>query len=150
MKLIHSVDSLHLAEEIDRQAAKHDLCMDILVEVNAAGEASKGGVGYDEVYQLLEGIARLENVHVKGLMTIPPKLVLPVEGTLTCGCSEKIYKNREFFNKILHLFLDISEKKLDNIDMYELSAGMSDDYEEAVHNGSTMVRLGRAIFGERQ
>lgn len=150
VKLIHSVDSLHLAEEIDRQAAKHDLCMDILVEVNAAGEASKGGVGYDEVYQLLEGIARLENVHVKGLMTIPPKLVLPAEGTLTCGCSEKIYKNREFFNKILHLFLDISEKKLDNIDMYELSAGMSDDYEEAVHNGSTMVRLGRAIFGERQ
>ena len=83
-------------------------------------------------------------------MTIPPKLVLPAEGTLTCGCSEKIYKNREFFNKILHLFLDISEKKLDNIDMYELSAGMSDDYEEAVRNGSTMVRLGRAIFGERQ
>lgn len=150
VKLIHSVDSLHLAEEINRQAAKHDLCMNILVEVNAAGEASKGGVGYDEVYALLEDISKLENVRVKGLMTIPPKLVLADERTADRDSSEKIYKNREFFNKILHLFLDISEKKLDNIDMYELSAGMSDDYEEAVRNGSTVVRLGRAIFGERQ
>ena len=83
-------------------------------------------------------------------MTIPPKLVLADEMTAKRDSSEKIYKNREFFNKILHLFLDISEKKLDNIDMYELSAGMSDDYEEAVRNGSTVVRLGRAIFGERQ
>lgn len=127
VKLIHSVDSLHLAEEIDKQAAKHGLCMNILLEVNAAGEASKGGVGYDEVYALLECISRLKNVRVKGLMTIPPKLALADGITLPEGSSEKIYKNTEFFHKILHLFLDISEKKLDNIDMYELSCGMSDD-----------------------
>ena len=120
VKLIHSVDSLHLAEEIDKQAAKHGLCMNILLEVNAAGEASKGGVGYDEVYALLEGISGLKNVRVKGLMTIPPKLALADGITLPEGSSEKIYKNTEFFHKILHLFLDISEKKLDNIDMYEL------------------------------
>lgn len=149
VKLIHSVDSLHLAEEIDKQAAKHGLCMNILLEVNAAGEASKGGVGYDEVYALLEGISRLKNVRVKGLMTIPPKLALADGITLPEGSSEKIYKNTEFFHKILHLFLDISEKKLDNIDMYELSCGMSDDYEEAVRCGATIVRPGRAIFGER-
>ena len=149
VKLIHSVDSLHLAEEIDKQAAKHGLCMNILLEVNAAGEASKGGVGYDEVYALLEGISGLKNVRVKGLMTIPPKLALADGITLPEGSSEKIYKNTEFFHKILHLFLDISEKKLDNIDMYELSSGMSDDYEEAVRCGATIVRPGRAIFGER-
>lgn len=149
VKLIHSVDSLHLAEEIDRQAAKHNLCMSILIEVNAAGEASKGGVGYDEVYALLEGISKLGNVRVKGLMTIPPKLALSDGTTLPEGSSEKIYKNTEFFHKILHLFLDISEKKLDNIDMYELSCGMSDDYGEAVRCGATIVRPGRAIFGER-
>lgn len=82
-------------------------------------------------------------------MTIPPKLALADGITLPEGSSEKIYKNTEFFHKILHLFLDISEKKLDNIDMYELSCGMSDDYEEAVRCGATIVRPGRAIFGER-
>ncbi len=150
VSLIHSVDSLRLAEEIDRQAAKRDLCMNVLVEVNAAGEKSKGGVSYDETYALLEGISRLEHVRVKGLMTIPPKFVLPQADTTDNARSEKVYKNREYFRKISHLFLDISSKKLDNIDMYELSAGMSDDYEEAVRCGATIVRPGRALFGERQ
>lgn len=149
VSLIHSVDSLRLATEINRQAAKLDKRMNILVEVNAANEESKGGVAYDEVYALLEGMAALPHIHVVGLMTIPPKLVLTPETENKDSCSEKVYKNKEYFRKISHLFLDISEKKLDNIDMYELSAGMSDDYDEAVRNGATIVRPGRALFGER-
>lgn len=149
VSLIHSVDSLHLAEEINRQAAKHDKRMDILIEINAAGEQSKGGVSFDEAYELLEGVSKMENVRVRGLMTIPPKLDESVLTASDGGKEKKVYKNEEFFHKIMNLFLDISHKKLDNIDMYELSAGMSDDYETAVQYGSTIVRLGRAIFGDR-
>ncbi|MGN1121420.1 MAG: hypothetical protein ACI4RV_03560 [Eubacteriales bacterium] len=91
----------------------------------------------------------MENVRVRGLMTIPPKLDESVLTASDDGKEKKVYKNEEFFHKIMNLFLDISHKKLDNIDMYELSAGMSDDYETAVQYGSTIVRLGRAIFGDR-
>ena len=133
VSLIHSVDSLRLAEEIDKQAKKHDLVMDVLLEV----------------YGLLEQIAKLTNVRVKGLMTIPPKCNNLVTEENGGSSSEKVYKNSEFFDKILNLFLDISSKKLDNICMYELSAGMSDDYITAVRYGATILRLGRAIFGDR-
>lgn len=149
VSLIHSVDSLRLAEEIDKQAKKHDLVMDVLLEVNVAGEQSKGGAAFDEVYGLLEQIAKLTNVRVKGLMTIPPKCNNLVTEENGGSSSEKVYKNSEFFDKILNLFLDISSKKLDNICMYELSAGMSDDYITAVRYGATILRLGRAIFGDR-
>lgn len=149
VKLIHSVDSLKLAAEIDKQAKKHSLIMDVLVEVNAADEESKGGVSFDGVYELLEEISKLENVRVVGLMTIPPVCSQNENINDIAGSSKKIYKNREFFDKISKLFIDISAKKLDNIYMYELSAGMSDDYETAVECGSTIVRLGRTVFGER-
>lgn len=149
VSLIHSVDSLKLAAEIDRQAKKHNLVMDILVEVNVGEEESKGGVTFDETYELVSEISKLENVRVKGLMTIPPKCDFSANINDDTDSSKKVYKNREFFNKILKLFLDISGKKLDNIYMYELSAGMSDDYETAVECGSTIVRLGRAVFGDR-
>lgn len=149
VSLIHSVDSLRLAEEIDRQAKKHDLRANVLLEVNVGGEESKGGVQPEDAEKLLESIAKLENVCVRGLMTVPP----PCSQTSIDGenmpCSKKIYTNAVYFNKILKLFLDISDKKLDNIYMYELSMGMSDDYEEAVRCGATVVRLGRAIFGDR-
>ena len=149
VKLIHSVDSLRLALEIDRQAKKHGLVLDILVEVNVADEESKGGVSFDEVYGLLKEISQLENVRVVGLMTIPPictesEIINDIEDS-----SKKIYKNKAFFDKIFKLFIDISNKKLDNIYMYELSAGMSDDYETAIACGSTIVRLGRTVFGAR-
>lgn len=149
VSMIHSVDSLKLAKEIDRQAKKHSLVMDVLVEVNLGEEESKGGVSFDETYELISEISKLENIRIKGLMTIPPKCGISTNINDESISSKKIYKNREFFNKILNLFLDISAKKLDNIYMYELSAGMSDDYETAVECGSTVVRLGRAIFGDR-
>ena len=149
VKLIHSVDSIKLAQEIDRQAKKHSLVMDILVEVNVGQEESKGGVSFDGVYELLKQISKLENLRVVGLMTIPPKCVGEANVNADDGSSKKIYKNREFFDKMFKLFIDISGKKLDNIYMYELSAGMSDDYESAVYCGSTIVRLGRVLFGER-
>lgn len=150
VSLIHSVDSLKLACEIDRQAKKHSKVMDILVEVNVGEEESKAGVSSDETVELLKQISLLENVRVKGLMTIPPKWDNSSNVNEVYDSSKKIYKNKEFFDKMLKLFLDISEKKLDNIYMYELSAGMSDDYETAVYCGATIIRPGRAIFGERQ
>jgi pyridoxal phosphate enzyme (YggS family) len=149
VSLIHSVDSFKLAKEIDRQAAKHGKVMDILVEVNAGDEESKGGVSAEETLELVKEISSLPNVCIKGLMTIPPKCMESSNINEECGRSKKIYKNKEFFDKILKLFLDISSKKLDNIYMYELSAGMSDDYECAVECGSTIIRPGRVIFGSR-
>ena len=147
--LIESVGSYELLEDIDRQAEKLGIVQPILLEVNVGGEEAKSGFAVSEVRAAAERTKSLSHVVLRGLMTIPPKLALSGGTTLPEGSSEKIYKNTEFFHKILHLFLDISEKKLDNIDMYELSCGMSDDYEEAVRCGATIVRPGRAIFGER-
>lgn len=149
VSLIHSVDSFKLASEIDRQAKKHSKVMDILVEVNVGEEESKGGVSAEETISLLSEISKLENVRIVGLMTIPPKWDMGSNINGECDSSKKVYKNKEFFDKILKLFIDISQKKLDNIYMYELSAGMSDDYETAVECGSTIIRLGRVLFGER-
>ena len=149
VSLIHSVDSFKLASEIDRQAKKHSKVMDILVEVNVGEEESKGGVSADDTVALLSEISKLENVRIVGLMTIPPKCDMDPNINGECDRSKKIYKNKEFFDKIFKLFIDISGKKLDNIYMYELSAGMSDDYETAVECGSTIIRLGRVLFGER-
>lgn len=149
VSMIHSVDSYKLALEIDKQAKKHGKVMDVLVEVNVGDEQSKGGVSAEETTELIKQISTLENVRVKGLMTIPPKWSEPSNINEDCDSSKKVYKNKEFFDKILNLFLDISAKKLDNIYMYELSAGMSEDYESAVLCGATIIRPGRAIFGDR-
>ena len=149
VSLIHSVDSYKLALEIDKQAKKHSKIMDILVEVNIGEEDSKGGVSADDTLALIKSISELENVRIKGLMTIPPKCPDAANINEDCDSSKKVYKNKEFFEKIFKLFLDISDKKLDNIYMYELSAGMSDDYECAVECGSTIIRPGRVIFGSR-
>ena len=149
VSMIHSVDSYKLACEIDKQAKKKGIVMDVLVEVNIGDEESKGGVKCDELEALLVQIAGLENVRVKGLMAIPPKCEED-ENEDACGdSSKKIYKNQTYLNKIFNLFIDISRKKLDNIYMYELSVGMSDDYEAAAFYGATIVRPGRAIFGSR-
>jgi uncharacterized pyridoxal phosphate-containing UPF0001 family protein len=98
---------------------------------------------------LLLQIAKLENVRVKGLMAIPPICADEASSDENGGSSKKVYKNMKYLNKIYNLFIDISGKKLDNIYMYELSVGMSDDYEAAVLCGATIVRPGRAIFGSR-
>ena len=136
--MIQSVDSVHLAKAIS-DAAKLTTrgVMDVLVEVNIGGEASKSGVSPDQLTDLLEEIAAFDGICVRGLMTIPP--ILHTE-------SEK----RAIFYKMHKLFIDIQGKKVDNSSMELLSMGMSSDFAEAVLEGSTLVRIGSAIFGERQ
>lgn len=134
--LIHSVDSYRLAEEINIQAKKKNVIMPILIEVNIAKEDSKFGVYEDEVMQLVEEIAGLENIRIKGLMTIAPYV-------------EDSEENRQFFHNIKQLSIDISEKNIDNVSMEILSMGMTGDYMVAIEEGSTMVRVGTGIFGER-
>ena len=134
--LIHSVDSLKLAGEISREAMKHDLIADILIEVNVAGEESKFGVKPEDLEQLVRDVAKLPGFCIKGLMTVAPYVVDSEE-------------NRQVFVKMKQLSVDISRKSIDNVCMDYLSMGMSGDYTVAVEEGSTMVRVGTSIFGER-
>ena len=134
--MIHSVDSLHLAEEISRQGVKQNVTVDILVEVNVAGEESKYGVTMEEAPALVEQIAALPNIHVRGLMTIAPFTEIPEE-------------NRIFFQKLKQLSIDIEQKSIDNVSMSVLSMGMTGDYCTAIEEGSTCVRVGTGILGER-
>lgn len=135
--LIHSVDSLELAQEIDKQAKKFDKVQKILIQVNISGEESKFGLPKEEVLPLLNEVKSLENVKVKGLMTMAP---------LGAGEDEL----HEIFGGLKKLSIDIKEKKVDNIDMEELSMGMSGDFEIAILEGATMVRVGTGVFGHRE
>ena len=134
--LIQSVDSFKLAKEISAQSLKRNVHTDLLVEVNIGREENKSGVFEENLEELLCQIAELDGISVQGLMTIPP----------ICDNKQKISHN---FNKMHRLFIDISQKKLDNINMHILSMGMSDDYYEAILEGATMVRIGSALFGAR-
>ena len=136
VSMIHSVDSLRLAQTIEQEAAKHDVCVPILLEVNVAQEETKFGIREDEVYALIDAIKDMLHVHVMGLMTIAPFVENPEE-------------NRVYFRKMHQLSLDIKSKCIDNIDMSVLSMGMTNDYEIAVEEGATMIRVGTAIFGAR-
>ena len=134
--LIQSVDSAKLADEISQQALKHDLVMDVLVEVNIGKEENKSGVMPEELEDLLWNIANFKGIKVKGLMTIPP----------ICNNTQKI---RKYFENMHNIFIDISSKKIDNINMDILSMGMSADYCEAIMEGATMIRVGSSLFGPR-
>ena len=135
--LIHSVDSFKLAQVIEKEAAKRDIFVDILVEVNYAGEESKFGVSKDEALGLVKEIASsFRHINVKGLMTIAPFVDDPEE-------------NRPIFKGMHELLLDIKSQNIDNVDMSVLSMGMTNDYIVAIEEGATMVRVGTAIFGER-
>ena len=134
--LIQSVDSFKLANEISAQSLKRNVHTDLLVEVNIGREENKSGVFEENLKELLCQIAELDGISVQGLMTIPP----------ICYNKQKI---SHYFNKMHRLFIDISQKKLDNINMHILSMGMSDDYYEAILEGATMVRIGSALFGAR-
>ena len=134
--LIHSVDSLRLAEEISKEAVKKQLTVSILVEVNVAGEETKFGSTSEEAIQLVEKIAALPGICIKGLMTIAPFVENPEE-------------NRKYFSKLRQLAVDINDKNIDNVTMHVLSMGMTGDYEVAVEEGATLVRVGTGIFGER-
>lgn len=134
--MIHSVDSVRLAEQIQQEAEKEQLQMDILLEVNVAGEESKYGFAPEEVPDAVMKIAKFPNVHIRGLMTIAPFV-------------ENSEENRDVFKKLFQLSVDISRKNIDNVTMSVLSMGMTGDYEVAVEEGATMIRVGTGIFGAR-
>ena len=134
--MIHSVDSLRLAEEINKRAAAKNVVMQILVEVNMADEESKFGVKPEDTEALLSALSKLEHIKVKGLMTVAPFVEKPEE-------------NRIYFRKMRELLVDMNNKKIHNIHMDELSMGMTGDYEVAIEEGATIVRVGTGIFGER-
>ncbi|MCC8140095.1 MAG: YggS family pyridoxal phosphate-dependent enzyme [Lachnospiraceae bacterium] len=134
--LIHSVDSLRLAQEISREAEKKGVEVNILIEVNVAEEESKFGVSVEETESLVREAAALPHIHVLGLMTIAPQV-------------EKSEENRPVFRALKKLAVDIKMKNIDNVSMDVLSMGMTGDYETAIEEGATMVRVGTGIFGER-
>jgi hypothetical protein len=134
--LIHSVDSMHLAQALEKECEKRGLSADILVEVNVAGEETKFGSDREGVFDLVTEIAKLPHVHIKGLMTIAPYVTDPEE-------------NRHIFRQLKQLSVDIAGKNIDNVDMSVLSMGMTGDYQVAIEEGATHVRVGTGIFGER-
>ena len=134
--LIHSVDSVHLAEKIEKEAAKRQITADVLLEVNVAREESKFGLLLEEVVPALEMIREFPHIRVKGLMTIAPNVEVPEE-------------NRKYFRKLYQLYVDIKSKNIDNGTMSVLSMGMTGDFEVAIEEGATMIRVGTGIFGSR-
>ncbi len=136
VSLIESVDSLRLAQMIGKQSEKLNTVTDILLEINIGNEESKSGFLYDEIYENLINISKIGGIRIKGLMAIPPV------------CSDNS-ENREYFLKMHQLFIDIRDKKIDNVYMDILSMGMSDDYETAIRCGATQVRIGTLLYGRR-
>ena len=136
VSLIQSVDSLRLLDAIAKEAAKQGIRQDILLEINIGQEESKSGLDRNEIYQMLEKVAATPSVRVRGLMAIPPICQNPGD-------------NNKFFEEMCNLSVDITKKKYDNVCMEILSMGMSDDYADAIAHGSTMIRVGTAIFGAR-
>ena len=136
VKLIQSVDSIRLAEEINKRARQMQKRMDILVEINIAGETTKYGVKPAETAHFFEHLCNFSNIRIVGLMCIAPFAKKPDE-------------NRIYFEKMLKLYVDMQEKFPHNTDIKNLSAGMSNDYMEAIEEGANMVRIGTALFGER-
>ena len=134
--LIHAVDSVRLAQEIDKEAGKLGIVQDILLEVNMGREETKFGIFEEDVMDVVNEISKLSHVRIKGLMTSAPYVVDSEE-------------NREIFHKIMRLAVDIKNKNADNVYMEVMSMGMSQDFVAAVKEGSTMVRVGSLIFGER-
>lgn len=136
VELIHSVESIKLAEEINKQAKKHNLVMDVLVEVNMADEESKFGVKPEETEGFIRELSLMDNIRVRGLMTVAPNV-------------ENGEENRVYFRNMKQLLVDINAKNINNINMDILSMGMTGDYETAVEEGATIVRVGTGIFGKR-
>ena len=136
VQLIHSVDSLRLAEQIEKEFAKTDEIANVLIEVNMAQEESKFGITSQETEELIREIAKLPHVRIQGLMTIAP-------------FTDNPETNRVYFKNMKKLSVDINNKNIDNVSMNVLSMGMTGDYQVAVEEGATMVRVGTGIFGER-
>ena len=134
--LIHAVDSLRLAEQIEQEAAKRNLDVDVILEINVAKEESKYGFFLEDAEEAIRRISALPHVHIRGLMTIAPFVENPEE-------------NRGIFQKLYQFSVDINDKNIDNVTMGVLSMGMSGDFEVAIEEGATMVRVGTSIFGAR-
>lgn len=134
---IQSVNSIHLAREIQKRAAAAGKAMDVLVEVNIGEESSKTGADQKQILEILEEVSGFSNLRVKGLMCIPPPGQNPLE-------------TERYFDQMYKMFIDIKHKKIDNISMETLSMGMSGDYELAVKHGANLVRIGTGIFGKRK
>ncbi len=135
--MIHSVDRLGLAQELDKRAKGSEMTMNILIEVNTGGEETKSGVSQDKAIDLVRAVSRLENLSLQGLMTMPPWFDDPEDA-------------RPYFVALRELRDRIVDEGIEGIEMGELSMGMTDDYGVAVEEGATIVRIGRAIFGERK
>ena len=136
VSLIHSVDSQRLLEAVNKEAGKQGIVQDILLEINIGDEDSKSGFDKTSVWEVLEKISDFSNIRVRGLMAIPPICQNPTD-------------NHKFFQEMCKLSVDITAKKYDNVSVEILSMGMSDDYTDAIACGSTMIRVGTAIFGSR-
>ena len=136
VKLIHSVDSIRLANQIETEFAKKNKIANILIEVNVAEEDSKFGLTVHDTLPLIKEISKLQHVHIQGLMTIAPY-------------TSDSETNRQYFKKLKQLSVDIREENIDNVSMDVLSMGMTGDYQVAIEEGATMVRVGTGIFGER-
>lgn len=134
--MIHSVDSYDLAREISKRALNAGIVIPILIEVNTGGEESKSGISPENTIDMIKRISILPGIEVHGLMTVPPIAKIPED-------------NRTFFRMLYKLSVDINEQKIDNIKMGELSMGMSGDYQTAIEENATFVRVGTAIFGAR-
>ena len=137
VSMIQSVDSIKLAKEISKCAIKNNLTMDILVEINIGDEESKSGIEAEKAEELVREIAELEAIRVKGIMSIPP-------------ICEKNEQSLDYFSRLRQIFVDIGAKNIDNVYMEYLSMGMSQDFEAAIEMGSNIVRIGSALFGQRQ
>ena len=136
VSLIHSVDSLRLLRAIDSEAKKQGICQDILLEINIGGEESKSGFAPEALFDILEEASAFSGIFIRGLMAIPPICQNPGENT-------------KFFQKMHQLSVDITTKKYDNVSVEIMSLGMSDDFTDAISCGSTMIRVGTAIFVSR-
>ncbi len=134
--LIHSVDTIHLAERIEKEAAKRGQVVDVLLEVNVAKEESKFGFYPEETEEAVEKVRIFPHIRIKGLMTIAPNVEVAEE-------------NRNYFKKLYQLYVDIKSKNIDNGSMSVLSMGMTGDFEVAIEEGATMIRVGTGIFGSR-
>jgi hypothetical protein len=136
VELIHSLDSVKLAEEIQKQSVKHDKVTDVLIEINIGNEISKHGINPEELFDFVDKVKELKNLKIKGLMAVAPYKIDPEDV-------------RPFMKKMKSLFDELKEIKGDNIDIDTLSMGMSNDYKIAIEEGATMVRIGSSIFGDR-
>lgn len=134
--LVHSVDSIHLAEVIEKEASKKEIIINILIQVNIGKEESKFGFKIEEVISSIEAISKFPHIRIKGLMTVAPYI-------------ENSEDNREIFSKLRDLSIEIKEKNIYNVDMEILSMGMTNDYIVAIEEGSTMIRIGTGLFGKR-